>query len=911
MADKTASRRRRRLWHFADAVFDEASWNLRVRGEPVALEGKPLELLHELLLRAGEVVTKDELLDAVWPGVTVVDGSLATAVSKLRKALGPHSETVIATVPRIGYRLASPVRIERNDAPLEPRFAFAAGEGVPGRAQWRLAEPLGGTGADDVWLARHIKTGEPRVFKFADTPARLRALKREAALARLLSAGLGKAAPLPALLEWNFEQSPYFVEYAYGGRDLVTWAAQAHGLDAIPLRERLQVAARIARAVEAVHGMGVLHKDLKPANILVDEGEGAEGPVVRLIDFGSGQLLDDALLDTFAITRIEPPAAEAGSHSRSGTVAYRAPELTGEAVPTVKSDVFALGLVLYQLAAGDFDRTLAPGWESGVEDPLLREDIAAAAALAPADRLPGAGALADRLEALERRRSEAAAEAERIARQAERRRLQERRAARRPWVRAAAASLVAGLVGTSSLAAYAIHQRNQAVEARRMSEASYGFLAEDVLASVDPARASAADETLVEVVGRAGAGIDRRFADQPVVAANLHATLARAFDLRSDYGAAFRHYEAAERAYSRAGAARTAPAIHARLQHAGALALSTRPGSLDRAAALLTAARQALAGGAERRPETEVWLASAEGTIALAGEDVTSARAAYGRAHAAADRLPERFTVRQRLNFGQRYAFTLLRLGEGVEAERTLRPLLIAMRRTMGPEHPDTLLLRLNLAQALLVQQRFPEVVRALDPLLPIMESRLGDAHRHTLLLLSVRQQALGSLGRYSEAAADGERVWRAASARDGGSSFTAVAARTDVGISHCRAGNLAGGTEHIRAALASLRTDLAGRMALEDAVEAALADCLIPMRRFDEAEALLRDIDREPVAQLVGDRHWGAQVDLALAEIALARGRPDAARTLLDRARGPLAANEDRYVRGRIAALGRALGTS
>ena len=70
MTQSSSSRRRRRLWKFAGAEFDEASWTLRVDGRAVTLEGKPLEVLHELLLRAGEVVTKDEILDAVWPGVS-------------------------------------------------------------------------------------------------------------------------------------------------------------------------------------------------------------------------------------------------------------------------------------------------------------------------------------------------------------------------------------------------------------------------------------------------------------------------------------------------------------------------------------------------------------------------------------------------------------------------------------------------------------------------------------------------------------------------------------------------------------------------------------------------------------------------------------------------------------------------
>ena len=70
---RAASRRQGRCWHFASAVLDEDSWTLRVDGQRVPLEAKPMEVLHELLLRAGQVVSKDELLDAVWPGIAVVE----------------------------------------------------------------------------------------------------------------------------------------------------------------------------------------------------------------------------------------------------------------------------------------------------------------------------------------------------------------------------------------------------------------------------------------------------------------------------------------------------------------------------------------------------------------------------------------------------------------------------------------------------------------------------------------------------------------------------------------------------------------------------------------------------------------------------------------------------------------------
>jgi DNA-binding winged helix-turn-helix (wHTH) protein len=122
-----ADRRQGRRWRFASAVFDEVRWALFVDGHIVPIEAKPLELMHELLLRAGEAVSKDELLDAVWPEVAVVEASLATAVFKLRHALGDDGDgsRIIETVPRIGYRLAVPVEVE-NSSPSATKAHLAA-----------------------------------------------------------------------------------------------------------------------------------------------------------------------------------------------------------------------------------------------------------------------------------------------------------------------------------------------------------------------------------------------------------------------------------------------------------------------------------------------------------------------------------------------------------------------------------------------------------------------------------------------------------------------------------------------------------------------------------------------------------------------------------------------------------------
>lgn len=114
-------------WRFGNAVFDEAGWTLTVAGQPVTLENKPMKLLQVLLQQAGQAVRKDALLDAVWPGVTVVEGSLTTAMNKLRRALGDQDGTIIATVPGVGYRLAVPATREGSAAAAHPAPAARPG----------------------------------------------------------------------------------------------------------------------------------------------------------------------------------------------------------------------------------------------------------------------------------------------------------------------------------------------------------------------------------------------------------------------------------------------------------------------------------------------------------------------------------------------------------------------------------------------------------------------------------------------------------------------------------------------------------------------------------------------------------------------------------------------------------------
>src|SRR6204780_1573577 len=209
-----------RLWRFADYEFDELGRELRVKGKPVELESKPLDILLQLLLHAGEVVTKEELLESVWPDVMVVDGALATAVSKLRKAMGDEDHPRIVRIPRVGSRLGVPVYCKTVAAASGPELGFKVGDTVPGREQWRLSRPMDVSGSSEVWLAENPKTREQRVFKFAADGSRLKGLKREITISRFLRESLGDRPEFVRLLEWNFETSPFFLESEYAGPNL-------------------------------------------------------------------------------------------------------------------------------------------------------------------------------------------------------------------------------------------------------------------------------------------------------------------------------------------------------------------------------------------------------------------------------------------------------------------------------------------------------------------------------------------------------------------------------------------------------------------------------------------------------------------------------------------------------------------
>jgi serine/threonine-protein kinase len=111
----------------------------------------------------------------------------------------------------------------------------------------------------------------------------------------------------------------------------------------------LSAGIQIADGLSAAHQLGIFHRDLKPANVML-----TDGGLIKILDFGLARKLnlDEADFDPASPGRRMPPNPEATYTARGGTIAYMAPEQFVTGRSSVQSDVFALGLILYELVSG-------------------------------------------------------------------------------------------------------------------------------------------------------------------------------------------------------------------------------------------------------------------------------------------------------------------------------------------------------------------------------------------------------------------------------------------------------------------------------------------------------------------------------------------------------------------------------
>lgn len=186
------------LYRFESYQLDVRRSRLMRDGAEVALRPKAFDLLHHLLRNADRLLTRDELTQALWPGVVVTDDSLSRCISDLRSALGDGDQRLIKTVARRGYRFAAPV--EAAVASPDPTAVPLAAAPVAGTTRsrgrrWAWAAALAATllviGAALAWQIDRTRPPEPATLSMVVLPFAAADNDRPATVvAQLLTEGL-------------------------------------------------------------------------------------------------------------------------------------------------------------------------------------------------------------------------------------------------------------------------------------------------------------------------------------------------------------------------------------------------------------------------------------------------------------------------------------------------------------------------------------------------------------------------------------------------------------------------------------------------------------------------------------------------------------------------------------------------
>jgi non-specific serine/threonine protein kinase len=892
------------IWRFGNVTFDEARWELRVDNAVQELEPKPLEMLGLLLRHAGEVVTKEELLGFLWPDVMVVEKVLTNAVSKLRRAIGDTEQKTIITVHRIGYRFMAPATRKAIRSKDEPKVApLHAGEYVPGRPQWCLERLLASADGSDVWLASHEKTRERRVYKFASSGGRLAALKREVTLSRVLNELLG---PVPGIIqvhEWNFEEPPYFLECEYGGQNWLEWAQEGSQLAGLSLQQRIGLVLQAVRAVAAAHGVGVMHKDLKPSNLLIEPSAAAGGWQVRLTDFGCGRLLDPQQLEALGVTRLglTMPAAGEGN---SGTLLYMPPEVLAGHLPMPSADVYALGILLYQALVGDLRKPLATGWENDIEDPLLRSDIAAATHGDPARRIQTALELATRLETLEQRREQAAKESRAAALAVRLQRELDLTRARRPWALGLAISVLIGLATGAVYLHRALIAEHAAQDASRLAdderqraEVINRFLVSDLLSAADPVLTGKKDVTVMEAIRKSSADIDKRLADQPRVAAVVHMTAARAYSHLGAYTDASDQYALAAALFRKLGDSLAGEAVAADVLQVMSM---VDDGQIKAATERLGQVETKLSGTADALPEVRKLLYFVRAKLAIQSGDYPTARKLDEQALAESDwsqgdtELPQESQEVLAL-LRKDYAFTLEQTGDAHKAVTVMRDRLAADQTSLGPDHTQVLIDKLELAEAMDTESPPDPAGEALiEEVLPGLDRALGPDNFY-------REQALDELGAWAMNRRDWARAvdvfgqGYALSLRLHGQRHQHTLAEAfNLGYVLVRAGKPDQAQPRLHDAWLQAQTQLGPTAPLTQIIAYMLASSDLALGRAADARSALHGLAASALVSVEPDNDWPVRLSLLEAEIDYSEDPDDTHRRQLGTALAALSASHD-----------------
>ncbi|MGO9514695.1 MAG: protein kinase domain-containing protein [Steroidobacteraceae bacterium] len=236
-----------------------------------------------------------------------------------------------------------------------------ADPGLIGRefGPYRVLSLLGHGGMGSVWLADRADGLFTRqvALKLINPALKSRVMSERFAREREILASLNHP-NIARLLDAGFAedgQSYLALDYV-AGTPLTTYCDERR----LPVRERLELFQQILSAVQYAHAHLVIHRDLKPANILVtDEGQ------VQLLDFGIAKLLTEGEAKETELTQMG---------GRALTPDYAAPEQIAGAPITTAADVYALGVMLYELLTGERPYKLKRDSRGALEEAILEVD---------------------------------------------------------------------------------------------------------------------------------------------------------------------------------------------------------------------------------------------------------------------------------------------------------------------------------------------------------------------------------------------------------------------------------------------------------------------------------------------------------------------------------------------------------
>jgi len=228
-------------------------------------------------------------------------------------------------------------------------------------AHYRITEALGAGGMGEVWRATDTKLGREVALKvlpeeMAADPERLDRFRREAMML--------------ASLDHPGVVGVYSVEESEGQHFLTMQLVEGESLDRLissdgmAVDQILGIASAVAEALAAAHDRGIVHRDLKPANVMV----AADGRV-KVLDFGLAKI---------AVPQLDGPLdseMETDLHTRDGvimgTAPYMSPEQVSAQAVDLRTDIFSLGVMLYEMASGQ--RPFAGGSTAELSSAILRD----------------------------------------------------------------------------------------------------------------------------------------------------------------------------------------------------------------------------------------------------------------------------------------------------------------------------------------------------------------------------------------------------------------------------------------------------------------------------------------------------------------------------------------------------------